>query len=1098
MATQRPRPDVHPPVIYPGENAVVSLRFTNFGRRALEGARLRFVIDPRIEFVEGTLHVNDVLIFGAKPDDIALPIIGPGDEVDVHWTAWPASSQGSSEGTSATISSDLILPNGQTVSSDCATLTIERDAQISVSASFTCDASNPDVLRAHYLIRNDGWRDAPSLRLFVPVPDGCLPDPDLGETEGCSRTNPIYVSAQQNAIVEFGFPIIHDVVDTTLAVGPAGLCQGARFLQEIPGAEVELPRRRVLQGDFRLDSDLLVVGNAYDLILDMTNTDPRAIEGVVVALRLSEDASLIPDTVTLDARCAHVTSASAGDDSSDGYVGEIAVGRIPGGKTVALRCKVKCERTGPIALRADCAGGVFEYTGVVRALLEFAPDQNYLRCDSLIVAAGERTSFDVVITNTGTTAARVQLRAQSDRVAWDSYRNEPFYDRATGVSMVTDIGEFSAGESRVVRGSLRLPWWVDERAPYEIPVFLQADDIPEALVGVQRIEATASVSFQGSKARRLTDDVIRSGQSIPLAYVVRNNGWSTARGILLHLELPSDVEVTHVDGVALSGGSAIELGDLVAGAARGLTITTRFTGSCEGRETRTACARLVAENSEPFTFKEVRFDVQSFVRLTDQRVSVTMLSPGVFQARAQVRNAGDGYAANVWLRHENLSGYVPGSTRVQARPIADIAGEAPVRRKLVLDRVGPGQIIDVEWQFMLEGTSPLPMLVLFGRADDDVVLIETPLPALADSDDGCAFGSSVIRVEDESTALAAPDQHVHIASDARSTGNAPDHSAEEEQEEDIASSAEPHVADGPPASLESSAEHEFVKDDEAQAPRLAWGQPRAEPLSLLDSQAHDEGETLQDTTEAGPPPKPSTEFPWPEREIASGASSAASVRRIVLATPWSSEHQAIVGQTLRDLCDVPNAGWYRHVMAMKVLFAQQLRVGEADVNQDEIALNVFASVRSAIRSGLGAPRMAMLLGDFHPTEDWVGSLGDDAVAESLAKLGTDFKTMMDEFPVEAEPAWLLGAVPAIDIENKGVLWAYAQLPGFIPTVCVDAQVSGELRSYRDLLQEFFGDLARGDHAEGLETMASVANAALDEELHNVVMQLETGLAQAAA
>jgi hypothetical protein len=89
-------------------------------------------------------------------------------------------------------------------------------------------------------------------------------------------------------------------------------------------------------------------------------------------------------------------------------------------------------------------------------------------------------------------------------------------------------------------------------------------------------------------------------------------------------------------------------------------------------------------------------------------------------------------------------------------------------------------------------------------------------------------------------------------------------------------------------------------------------------------------------------------------------------------------------------------------------------------------------------------------------------------------------------------------VPAIDIENKGVLWAYAQLPGFIPTVCVDAQVSGELRSYRDLLQEFFGDLARGDHAEGLETMASVANAALDEELHNVVMQLETGLAQAAA
>ena len=131
-----------------------------------------------------------------------------------------------------------------------------------------------------------------------------MPDPDLGETEGCSRTNPIYVSAQQNAIVEFGFPIIHDVVDTTLAVGPAGLCQGARFLQEIPGAEVELPRRRVLQGDFRLDSDLLVVGNAYDLILDITNTDPRAIEGVVVALRLSEDASLIPDTVTLDARCA--------------------------------------------------------------------------------------------------------------------------------------------------------------------------------------------------------------------------------------------------------------------------------------------------------------------------------------------------------------------------------------------------------------------------------------------------------------------------------------------------------------------------------------------------------------------------------------------------------------------------------------------------------------------------------------------------------------------------------------------------------------------------------------------------------------------------
>jgi|GEM_PF-4166052 len=1144
-----PCPTITPSSVTAGDQLEVGLKFTNFGKHAVKQGVVRYAFPTDLEVLPGSVSVNGQVVACDPRAGVPLPVVHPGDNMDIRWKATVVVVDQQSN---PIVSCDLCTPDGQRVSSEITPFTIQRVVKPEGHLASTFVPSKdrtPDAVRLVYSITNNGSRHGHALRLEVPLPVGCGVDGHGGEAL-VSENIEALVGEPVN--VEFVVPISTPPTSGPITICEAQLFEGDQLIGQVPGGTVDVPRSALLSG-LALSvnpNEAVIAGNLLDVTLRVTNSGHLSAENTTFSLEAPRGINFLANTLTLNGR--PIPPAGA-----DGQLVEFSVPRIlPSAEAVAICKAIVCNVNADqeIEFQARCLDQCITTSIGVKAFAEFPADDNYLESAQAHGTANEQVSFTVVVTNTGTVAAPVRLRAQSDQVAFQDGKPGVYYDRGRkALSTTSDLGPVGPGEQRRVGAHIKLPWNFEESDRSDIPVLIRAGDAEEILLGTHSVIGRSNICFDTSHCELLAEDRARTGHEIPLAFTVHNTGTTIAKDVCLELVMPDDLRLSSVKGVDFEQ-NRIHLGDIAGGAMRGLILGVQFTGTCEGAEVRTIRGRILSQHRQLFTFGVQDIRVHSQAILAEQRVILTRRASGVFHVRASVRNVGDGIARHAWVQSATLDGYIAGSTTVQERAVRDLADQSLVGQRLVLDAITPGQEVEVAWNVRYDGAEEAPAVsVTFGSSDGDQHVVAGTLVGASSTHEPLDVMSSIITVLPDdlltqetfgalpSTNGSSESQVEPLVWDA-SPADVPIQpvppvvspvEAAQDETPSVATRAQNLEKPSEEVPLEGAvAEAVAVSDELPALPQATpWGseahalpldlevvpehaQP-VEPAQALPTAVAPEAAAIETlatpfarneealTTAGLPDGAGSSTEAWQQdafdHEEHAEKELSAGLAGVLAELTWTPERAHHVEQLLNDLLDAPNAGWHRHIMAVKMLAAESVRSDAAGAEQPAL-YGAYHEVRTCVMRSLGRPRLQMYLRNFQPDAAWIASLHDDALGVTVNKFLTLAHPFFSDTAAPAQADRLTGSVhteiPKID--ETRALWAYGVLPALMPTRSTDLTLSQYLTAYRDLCGDFFRDLQSSDEAEVYTTMASSANVALDDHLTELLQYLRETRIEAAA
>jgi hypothetical protein len=202
---------------------------------------------------------------------------------------------------------------------------------------------------------------------------------------------------------------------------------------------------------------------------------------------------------------------------------------------------------------------------------------------------------------------------------------------------------------------------------------------------------------------------------------------------------------------------------------------------------------------------------------------------------------------------------------------------------------------------------------------------------------------------------------------------------------------------------------------------------------------------------------------------------------------WEQARTQRFVRVVDKLFTVERLGWYRHVLAARLLLPDEITMGDAPA--DATAARQLHALRSAVAQTLGHPLLAACMPNFCVTSEWLDELDNVGTARALGALRDALLPYVDD-DASLEPGGLdayrtVGMVTRRELLAAPSASVEALLPVLIPCQSVHVRLTEKLAGYRSALVDVFAQTAGSAKAVRLNAM-SQPNPALDDRLWQLV------------
>lgn len=255
--------------------------------------------------------------------------------------------------------------------------------------------------------------------------------------------------------------------------------------------------------------------------------------------------------------------------------------------------------------------------------------------------------------------------------------------------------------------------------------------------------------------------------------------------------------------------------------------------------------------------------------------------------------------------------------------------------------------------------------------------------------------------------------------------------------------------------------------------------------------------TAHELVEAAAPPLETTPVPAPEpvasiepldplRNVPSGV-------RVRL--NWTPERAKRFTRVVDKLFTVDRLGWYRHVLAMRLLIPDDISCGDEAATRE--AMQRLDALHAATIETLGKPLLAAYMPAFTVTHEWLDAIESAALVRSLAGLRDAVLPFGDDTSRiehhELRDAACLSNIRLAELRGPATASADALLAVLIGTQCRDVGLSEALGAYRSVLIDVFVQTA-GSVEEVRIGRMSEPNVVLDDRLRKLAAAVEASFA----
>ena len=207
---------------------------------------------------------------------------------------------------------------------------------------------------------------------------------------------------------------------------------------------------------------------------------------------------------------------------------------------------------------------------------------------------------------------------------------------------------------------------------------------------------------------------------------------------------------------------------------------------------------------------------------------------------------------------------------------------------------------------------------------------------------------------------------------------------------------------------------------------------------------------------------------------------------VVATIVWRGERAARFVAVVDKLFTVERLGWYRHVLALRLLIPDAIETRDGGATREANAH--LQTLRSAAARTFGGPLLAACMPGFSVSREWLGELDDVEVVRSLAGIRGAIASFVeddDDVPIRAcRPDRTVGFV----VRNRlmeGSTSSESTLAAFVPCWSTSDTLSAALSGYRTALCDTFVQIADAAEAVRIGAMTQPSHL-LDDRLWQLV------------
>ncbi|GAC1442294.1 MAG: hypothetical protein NVS2B8_18400 [Vulcanimicrobiaceae bacterium] len=202
---------------------------------------------------------------------------------------------------------------------------------------------------------------------------------------------------------------------------------------------------------------------------------------------------------------------------------------------------------------------------------------------------------------------------------------------------------------------------------------------------------------------------------------------------------------------------------------------------------------------------------------------------------------------------------------------------------------------------------------------------------------------------------------------------------------------------------------------------------------------------------------------------------------------WTPERVRRFVTVVDKLFTVERLGWYRHVLAMRLLVPDRITCGDGPTDLE--ATRHLHALRAASVETLGKPLLGAFMPNFTVTPDWLESIDSAAAARALAGVRDAIEPFVTAdggaLVASDEPRWTVGRIDRGDVDRAPGASVEAFMPLLVASVSEHAELTERFEAYRHSLIEVFAQTARSTEPVRLGAMTQ-PNHSLDDRLWHLV------------
>jgi len=715
--------------VKPGDVVHVRFAFSNVGSAIATGVRVKLRLPEHGRYVAGSARIDEEHCSdegGTAPflaaAGGAIPDLAPGEARSVSLdfrVEGPIEDQ-----TELTVQAALAADGTPVVGSNVATVTVRSRPQLRGElTTLAIDATHGNrpgteiTLRAS--IHNHGQSTARDVTLVLPVPDRTtyvghsvrIGGRQIAERGGEpfpmqeQRVVATALAPSRTLVVTYNVKIDQPLPDGTriTARGWVGAREEGEFELSTATLDVRSPAEFGIGTGIEVEAgEEVTPGQRVRIAVAYHNVGSGAAEDVRIAIALPEGLIYSPGSTTENGRAVADDLAVRIPEIQPGGSGRVAAEAI-------VASPAPTGRRLPVRATLHWRGGerTFDKTLRVRSAPEFPSSINRFELRSSSSAApGEEVLARLAISNGGTDLARdvrVSVVAGEGLEAVRIRREGSTLEIEDGAVRIGDMAPLEPVRLDVIA---RVASPLADKTQLRLTASVRAADLVETEIGTVTATAISRPRFPQSaqRLRIVSEQPVRPGKTVQVAYTARNEGTDVAREAVLALELPRELSLEGVEGASRRGERTLVLGAIEPGGAATGMLTLRVAPGVRSGTLLPVAARLSCANGSSTLVDPADVAVTATPSFASAALRVEPaheVSPGeILTCTLEARNDGDGTAEGLEIRAEApaQTTYLPASTEINGVGMVDIGGTSPLVGGLTLADVAPETPIVITWR----------------------------------------------------------------------------------------------------------------------------------------------------------------------------------------------------------------------------------------------------------------------------------------------------------------------------------------------------------------------------------------------------------------